>query len=144
VRSTFLVGFPGETAADFDRLVDFQRDAALDWLGVFAYSREEGTAAHGLGGRVPKAEANRRKAEIERLQVPITAEALEAHVGRDLDVLIEERVEGEDLSLGRAYLQAPDVDGLVVVRAACELGDFVPVRLTRRNGIDLEGEPRGG
>jgi len=73
--------------------------------------------------------------------VPITWRRLERHLGAELDVLVEERVEGEELSIGRAYLQAPDVDGLTVVRAARAPGSLVRVRLDRRNGFDLEGAP---
>ena len=80
--------------------------------------------------------------EVERRQGPITDRALEARVGRVLDVLVEERVEGEELSLGRAYLQAPDVDGLVVVRAQLSPGTRHAVLIERRNGVDLEGSPR--
>jgi ribosomal protein S12 methylthiotransferase len=140
VRSTFLVGFPGETDADFERLLDFQERARLDWLGVFTYSREEDTPAFDMPGGVEKATAEARKAEVESRQVPITARALDARVGQMMDVLVEEPVQGEEMSLGRAYLQAPDVDGLVVVRRQLPPGTMVRVRITRRNGVDLEGE----
>jgi ribosomal protein S12 methylthiotransferase len=144
LRSTFLVGFPGETEDDFQRLLDFQEEARLDWLGVFTYSREEDTPAYSMAGRVPKTVAERRKAEVERRQVPITEAALEGHIGRVLDILVEERVEGEPLSIGRAYLQAPDVDGLVVVRGSPAPGTMERVRISHRNGVDLEGEPVDG
>lgn len=140
IRSTFLVGFPGETEEDVERLLDFQRAAALDWLGVFAYSREEDTPAYAMARRVPKAEAERRKARVELAQVPITEVALDRHIGRTLEALIEEPFPGEELSLGRAYLQAPDVDGLLVVHGTHEPGSVIQVRITRRNGVDLEGE----
>jgi ribosomal protein S12 methylthiotransferase len=143
IRTTFLVGFPGETDEDFDRLLEFQAAARPDWLGAFAYSREEDTPAYAMKGRVARKTAEARKAGVERRQVDITAAALDAHVGRTLDVLIEERIEGEELSLGRCCLQAPDVDGLVVVRRGLPPGSRVPVRLDRRNGVDLEGEPVG-
>jgi ribosomal protein S12 methylthiotransferase len=144
IRSTFLVGFPGETEEELAHLLDFQARAALDWLGVFTYSREEDTPAYSLPGRVPARTARARKALLEERQVPVTERALDAHVGRVLDVLVEEPVAGEEMSIGRAYLQAPDVDGLTVVRAACAPGDVVRVRITRRNGLDLEGEPLAG
>ena len=144
IRSTFLVGFPGETEADFTRLLDFQEKAHLDWLGAFTYSREEDTPAYGMPGRVTRAAAEARKTEIERRQIPITERALDAHIGKSLDVLVEEPVEGEEMSLGRAYLQAPDVDGLVVVRRQLAAGTMTRVRITRRNGVDLEGESLGG
>jgi ribosomal protein S12 methylthiotransferase len=144
LRSTFLVGFPGETDRDAELLAGFQEEAALDWVGVFTYSREEGTRAHGLPSRVPHRTADARRAAVEERQVPITWRRLDLHLGAELDVLIEERVEGEELSLGRAYLQAPDVDGLTVVRAACAPGTLVRIRIEQRNGFDLEGTPTGG
>ena len=139
LRSTFLVGFPGETDRDAALLARFQEEAALDWVGVFTYSREEGTRAHELPGRVTRRVADARRAAVEERQVPITWRRLDRHLGEELDVLVEERVEGEELSIGRAYLQAPDVDGLTVVRAACAPGSLVRIRVDRRNGFDLEG-----
>jgi ribosomal protein S12 methylthiotransferase len=141
LRSTFLLGFPGETEGDADLLARFQETAALDWVGAFTYSREEGTRAHGLPGRVTRKVADARRSALEERQVPITWRRLDRHLGVEMDVLVEERVEGEDLSLGRAYLQAPDVDGLTVVRAAAAPGTVVRVRIGRRNGFDLEGDP---
>ncbi len=140
IRSTFLVGFPGETEEDFDRLLAFQEQARLDWMGAFTYSREEDTRAYSLPGRVTKAVAEKRKSEVELRQVPITERALDARVGETMDVLVEEPVEGEQMSIGRGYLQAPDVDGLVVVRRRLPAGSMARVRITRRNGVDLEGE----
>ncbi len=140
IRSTFLTGFPGETEKDFQRLLDFQDRARLDWLGVFTYSREDDTPAFRMTGRVKKAVAESRKAELERRQVPLTGAALDAWIGRTLDVLVEEPVQGQDLSLGRAYLQAPDVDGLVVMHGSFPAGSLVRGRVVRRNGVDLEAE----
>jgi ribosomal protein S12 methylthiotransferase len=139
IRSTFLVGFPGETDEDFGRLLDFQAAAALDWLGVFTYSREEDTAAYRLGGRVPRRIAEDRRRILEDRQVPLTERALDRHLGKELDVLVEEPIAGEGLSICRAYLQAPDVDGLTVVRGEHVPGSLLGVRVTRRNGLDLEG-----
>jgi ribosomal protein S12 methylthiotransferase len=140
LRSTFLVGFPGEGGEDFRRLLDFQRRAELDWAGFFTYSREEGTAAFGLGPRVPGKTAEARRRELEKAQEAITARRLERHVGSELDVLVEEPVQGQALALGRAYLQAPEVDGLVVLKAAgLRPGRMYRARIERRNGVDLEG-----
>jgi len=146
LRSTFLVGYPGETEEDFRALSEFQGAACLDWLGVFAYSREEGTRAYDLPGRVPAAVAAERKRLLEQAQLPITEGRLEAHVGRELEVLVEEEVHGEDrpLALARSYLQAPEVDGLMVVKgdpgAPRQLrpGARLRVRVERRAGVDLE------
>ncbi len=140
LRSTFLVGFPGESEEDFRRLLDFQRKAELDWAGFFTYSREEGTAAFDLGPRVPGKTAEARRRELERVQEAITARRLEHHVGSELEVLVEEPVQGQALALGRAYLQAPEVDGLVVLKAAgLQPGRMYRARIERRNGVDLEG-----
>jgi ribosomal protein S12 methylthiotransferase len=141
IRSTFLLGFPGETEQDFEELLSFQSRARPDWLGCFTYSRDEDTPAYAMRGRVTKAVADARKARVEQRQGPLTEQALEAHVGRTHDVLVEERVEGEELSLGRAYFQAPDVDGLVVVRRSLQPGTRCAVLIDRRNGVDLEGSP---
>ena len=139
VRSTFLVGFPGEREEDLEALLSFQRDCPLDWVGVFTYSREEGTPAFKLAGGVRKTVAEARRRAVERAQVGISERLLDAQVRRTLDVLIEERVQGEELYLGRAYLHAPEVDGLVVVKAdRLEPGKIYPVRIEGRAGIDLE------
>ncbi len=141
IRSTFLVGFPGESDADMQQLLEFQQSARFDWLGAFTYSREEGTPAYSMKGRVTKAVSESRLREIEARQAPITEAALDGQVGKTLDILVEERVQGEDLSIGRAYMHAPEVDGLVVVRKSLTPGEWARARITRRNGVDLEAEP---
>ncbi len=164
VRSTFLVGFPGETDEDFALLREFQDKARLDWLGAFAYSKEEGTAAAAMKGAVPKKLAERRKAELEAAQGPITEERMRRFVGREFEVLIEERIEAasdgasggpaagaddaegtgaEAFSLGRAWFQAPEVDGLCVVRGDFEPGTVVKAKTFALRGVDLEADPVG-
>ena len=139
IRSTFLVGFPGESEEDFETLLAFQRDCPLDWVGVFSYSREEGTPAYGMKGGVKKSVAEARRRSLEQSQIGISERLLDRQVGRILDVLVEERIEGEKLYLARAYLHAPEVDGLVVVKAdSLEPGRIYSVRIEARAGIDLE------
>jgi ribosomal protein S12 methylthiotransferase len=139
IRSTFLVGFPGEREEDFEALLSFQRDCPLDWVGVFTYSREEGTPACKLPGGVKKAAAQARRRAVEQAQIGISERLLDRQVGRTLDVLVEEWIQGERLYLGRAYLHAPEVDGLVVIKAdGLEPGRIRPVRIEARAGIDLE------
>ncbi len=138
LRSTFLVGFPGETGEDFAALRAFQDRARLDWLGAFEYSREEGTPAASFKGKVPRKTAAARRREVEEAQRGITEKALGRFLGKTLDVLVEEPVEGEELSLGRSYAQAPDVDGLVVLTARRESGRVVRARVLAVNGVDLE------
>jgi ribosomal protein S12 methylthiotransferase len=139
IRSTFLTGFPGETEEDFRILTNFQERAGIDWLGVFSYSREEGTPAYSFSGQVKKSIARERKKIIEQNQIRITEHRLSQFTGRELDVFIEEPVKNEDLSLGRGYLHAPDVDGLVVIHGTGYTpGTFVRARIIRQNNFDLE------
>jgi ribosomal protein S12 methylthiotransferase len=147
IRSTFLTGFPGETEADFAALLDFQEKARFDWLGVFTFSREEGTPAYSMPEKVPKRTAARRKAMIEERQVSITEERMNRFVGRRLDALIEEAVDDTDggLWLGRLYCHAPEVDGCAVIRAPAggpplEPGNMIPCTVVGRAGFDLETE----
>jgi ribosomal protein S12 methylthiotransferase len=143
LRSTFLVGFPGEKEEDFNRLLEFQEKAEFDWLGVFEYSPEENTPAAGLHRkrhlRVAKPAAAARKKLLEERQTRITERGLERFVGKDLDLLVEEIVQGEDLSLARGRPHAPEVDGLVVLHGtAAAPGTVLRARVIRRNGFDLE------
>ncbi|MBN1799725.1 MAG: 30S ribosomal protein S12 methylthiotransferase RimO [Spirochaetales bacterium] len=140
IRSTFLVGFPGESREDFQMLLKFQQSARLNWAGVFCYSREQGTPAAGFSGQVKKAAARARAEEFKQAQSVITEEWLDSYVNSMLDVLVEERVEKEALYIGRGYLHAPDVDGLVVLSGGNTApGKMVKVAITKRNGVDLEG-----
>jgi len=146
IRSTFLLGFPGETEDDFKILLDFQKEAELDWLGCFAYSREEGTPSFAMKGQVPKKKAAIRKQIIEERQIPITEKNMERFTGLTLDVLIEEHIDSESAEenfwLGRLYCQAPDIDGATVIAGAAEinpqLGDIVTCKVIARRGFDLE------
>jgi ribosomal protein S12 methylthiotransferase len=141
IRSTFLLGFPGEADKDFADLLDFQDKARLDWLGCFTYSREEATPAYSLEERVSKRIAAQRKNIIEERQISITEERMNRFVGRSFAVLVEEAVDKEEgLYLGRLSCQAPEVDGVAVISANRELrmGDFVQGRVFTRSGFDLE------
>jgi ribosomal protein S12 methylthiotransferase len=150
IRSTFLTGFPGETEGDFQELLDFQERARLDWAGVFTYSREEGTPAYSMKGRVPGKIARERKALIEERQIPITGERMDRFVGRELEVLVEEVLPDTEAGpepgegtfyLGRLFCHAPEVDGAAVITTAlADLGpgDLVRGRVFARAGFDLE------
>lgn len=140
IRSTFLAGFPGETEADFRELLAFLDQAELEWAGAFSFSREEGTAAYGMRGRVPKKIARARVREIEDRQLPLTLRRMDMFVGRSTDVLVEEKIEGEDdLYLGRLPCQAPEVDGAAVITSEAPLlpGTIYPGKIYARAGIDL-------
>lgn len=139
LRSTFLVGFPGESIDDFDMLRDFQEKAALEWMGVFCYSREEDTKAYSFKPMVPQQLAQERKTILEKSQETITFKQLDPFVGQKLRVLIEEEVKEESMFLARAYLHAPEVDGLVVLHAQGLVpGQWVDVDIVRRNNVDFE------
>ncbi|MDR0313278.1 MAG: 30S ribosomal protein S12 methylthiotransferase RimO [Treponema sp.] len=141
LRSTFMTGFPGETDEDFDALLDFQKQASLDWAGFFVYSREEDTPAFSMKPRVSKKLALQRKQLLEEAQVLITEKQMDRFVGRDFTVLVEEKVEGEEgLWLGRLPCQAPDIDGSAVISCDGELklGSLVKGRVFNRAGFDLE------
>lgn len=145
LRTTFLVGFPGETDRDFEELLDFQQQVQFDWLGAFTYSREEGTPAYSMKGQVSRRTAESRKSQIEEAQEQISPERLKRFVGREMQILVEEpfaKTEGEeDLSLGRAWLQAPDVDGLTVLRGSYEAGSLVRAKVLALKGMDFDALP---
>jgi ribosomal protein S12 methylthiotransferase len=141
IRSTFLLGFPGETEEDFQALLDFQDRARLDWAGAFVYSLEEGTPAYSLKGRVPRRLAEVRKRLVEEKQIPITQERMDRFIGSTEYVLVEEQIHGEEgLYLGRLPCQAPEVDGAAVISAddPLEPGTFVRGVVFARAGLDLE------
>ena len=143
IRTTIMLGFPGETDEDFEKVYEFVKTNRFNWMGSFVYSREEGTYAYGLttekDHKALAKIAKTRQKKLQKLQEKITEECLQSFVGKEYDVLIEELVEGEDLAIGRIWAQAPEVDGLTVVMGR----DMVPGRVyrcgvTKVNGIDLE------
>ncbi len=141
VRSTFIVGFPGETAADFELLLDFLRAARLDRVGCFAYSPVQGAAANALPDPVPEAVKEERLARFMEVQAHISRAKLAQRVGQRLTVLVDE-VE-EDRVLARSYADAPDIDGSVIIAGAWDLdpGDFIEVTVTGAEDHDLWAEP---
>lgn len=143
LRTTFITGFRGETEAEFEELLAFQARVRPDWAGIFAFSHEEGTAAWNnrrLGAIPPRRVVLERKQRFEERQATLTEEALRKRVGQEVVVLVEEVLEGTRTALGRAPIQAPEVDGLSVVRFDGPLprpGDFVRARVTGVRGVDL-------
>ncbi|MBN1522942.1 MAG: 30S ribosomal protein S12 methylthiotransferase RimO [Spirochaetales bacterium] len=138
IRTTFLTGFPGETDKDVELLKEFQRSIQPNWAGIFTYSHEEGTPAYSLSGQIPAKTAGKRKQLLEKIQEQITASWLKAMTGQTFQVLVEERVQGEDLLLGRTWFQAPEVDGLVVIEnSSANPGERITVRITGVRGVDL-------
>ena len=120
------------------------KDARFDWMGSVLYSREEDTPAYDMRGEEEHEKAHKIAArwqkELEKAQERITEERLGRFVGNEYTALIEDRIEGEDLAIGRIYSEAPDVDGLTVIMGrGMEPGDRVRVGITKVRGIDLEG-----
>ena len=149
IRSTILLGYPGEDEKAFAEVMDFLSKAKLDWVGSFIYSREEGTKAYKLRGEREHRKANKvaqtYQQQLQALQAPITSANLKRFVGKEYEVLIEELVEGEDLAIGRMYAQAPEVDGLtVVVGRSLKPGRKVLCGIRSVNGLDLEAIPVQG
>jgi ribosomal protein S12 methylthiotransferase len=116
LRTTFIVGFPGETEADFEELLAFVKAAQIDWLGVFSYSDEEGAGAFSLDEKVPKRTIEARRRKLMKLQQKISARAKSQWIGREIDLLVEgESDETELLWQGRSLDQAPEIDGKVLI-----------------------------
>jgi ribosomal protein S12 methylthiotransferase len=142
LRTTCLVGFPGETAARFDRLLGFARETGFDHLGAFAYSPEEGTPAVRMPSRPSAATAQARRARLMAVQRRVVAARLAARVGQEDEVLLERRAAGPDNPwLARSRRLAPEMDGAIVVRRAgprAAVGDFARVRYTAARDYDLE------
>jgi ribosomal protein S12 methylthiotransferase len=131
-RSSFIVGYPGETEDDHDLLLRFVAEADLDWAGFFAYSREEGTHAAGLDGHVEEGLVADRLAELRELQDGITARHRDALIGSVVEVLVDAP------GVGRGHREAPEIDGIVTVPATLPVGDLVKVRVEGAAGPDLE------
>ena len=145
IRTTFIVGFPGETDADFDELLGFVREVEFDNLGVFTYSDEEECGAFGLDDKVSSKIARSRQSKLMRAQARIAARKAKAMIGKKVEVLIEGTSSESDLLLqGRTQGQAPEIDGCVLINDFAEgldpqSGDFVNVEITDAALYDLVG-----
>ncbi len=139
LRSSFIVGFPGETEADVDELVAFLEEAELTHAGVFTYSQEENTAAAMLPDQVPEAVKRRRRARVMEAQAQVAARLRAAQVGRIEDVLVE-RVVGRGRVVGRTAQQAPGIDGETRLAGTAAPGDVARARITGAETYDLVGE----
>ena len=138
IRSTFIVGFPGETEAEFAELLDFLGEAQLDRVGCFAYSPVEGARANELPGAVPEEVKQARLERFMAVQARVSRERLAAKVGREIDVLVDD-VEAR-VAVARSHADAPEIDGVVRVKGAkgAKPGDILRVRVTAAGEHDLE------
>ena len=138
LRTTFIVGFPGETEQDFEALLSFVADSRFERLGVFRYSDEEGTAALDLPDKVPLELARERYHRLMSLQRDIMAKQLETLIGLEADLLVDHGRPG--LATARLWSQAPEIDGHVLLRGNAEVGSLVRARITQVRDVDLEAE----
>ena len=139
IRSTFIVGFPGETEAEFEELLAFLDEAQLDRVGCFAYSPVDGAAANALPGAVPESVKQERRARFMKAQATISARRLKRRVGKTLTVLIDEVT--DEAAVARSQADAPEIDGLVYIDGGGELtvGQFARVKVRRTDEHDLHG-----
>jgi ribosomal protein S12 methylthiotransferase len=139
IRSTFIVGFPGETEAEFEELLAFLEAAQLDRVGCFAYSPVEGAAANALPGAVPEPLKQERRARFMEAQATISARRLKRRVGKTLTVLVDEVT--DEGAVARSQADAPEIDGLVYIDGGGELtvGQFARVKVRRTDEHDLYG-----
>jgi ribosomal protein S12 methylthiotransferase RimO len=146
IRSNVIVGFPGETEGDLQVLTDFLTEASLDVVGVFGYSDEDQTEAADLDGHLSEVEIERRRQHVDRLVEVLVAERAAARIGQRVDVLVEERVEGDDpdegVAIGRAWHQGPEVDGVVTLSGVqAPIGSWVAATVVGSEGADLMAVP---
>ncbi len=137
LRTTFIVGYPGETEQEFESLLDFVKEIQFDRVGTFQFSFEPGTASEPLGDPVPPEVKEERYDRLMALQQDISLASNQRLVGKVLDVLFEGQ--GDGLSMGRTYRDAPEIDGLVIVEGEAPPGALLPVRITGAMPYDLSG-----
>lgn len=144
IRSTFIVGFPGETDAEFEELLDFLREAQLDRVGAFAYSPVDGARANELPGPVPEELKEDRLERFMAVQAEISAAKLQKKIGRTLQVLVDEV--NADIAIARSTADAPEIDGVVRITGSASLkpGQFADVRITGASEHDLEAVMQPG
>ena len=143
LRTSFIVGFPGETEQEFEQLCAFVREAQFDWMGAFAYSDEEGSTAHGLEGKLPAREIERRRKRLMQIQRQISRKKKRALMGKEFDLLLQGPSEETELLLeGRTEMHAPEIDGKVFINDVpegldVEAGQFYRCEITEAHDYDL-------
>jgi ribosomal protein S12 methylthiotransferase len=144
LRTTFIVGYPGETETEFQNLMDFVQEIRFDRVGAFTFSYEPGTESEQYGDPIPQEVKDERQERLMLAQQAISLENNQAQIGKTLDVLVEAHgeVEGEDglIAIGRSYRDAPEIDGMVFVEGQPPIGEIVPVRINGAMTYDLSGE----
>jgi len=139
IRTTLIVGYPGETENDFKELYNFVEETKFDRLGVFTYSEEEGTTAADLEDNIPQEIKNDRKNQIIELQHDISLERNESFIGKSLRVLVDQS--GNNISVGRTEFDSPEIDNIVHIEGNVPKGTFVNIAVERANEYELIGKP---
>lgn len=138
LRTTFIVGYPGETEEKFQTLLDFMEEVKFDHVGAFTFSFEPGTSSEPLGDPIPEEVKQERLERLMKLQEKISLGLNQRWIGKQLDVLIEGQ--GDGISVGRSYRDAPEIDGLVIIEGELEEGEIVPVQITGAMTHDLSAK----
>jgi ribosomal protein S12 methylthiotransferase len=139
IRTTFIVGYPGETEEEYQALVDFVKEIRFDRVGTFQFSFEPGTTSEPLGDPIPAEVKQERFERLMELQQGVSLQVNQSYVGKTLDVLVEGRDKG--IAIGRSYRDAPEIDGMVFIEGNAQIGDIVPVKITGAMAYDLTGVP---
>ena len=140
IRTTFIVGFPGESEHSFQVLKDFIEEMQFDHVGVFTYSMENGTSAEILGDPIPQEVKEARRQELMTLQAGISYQNNQKLRGKVLNMLVEGVDQENGVLIGRTYRDAPEIDGLVIAEGTGEVGELLPVRITAAMQHDLFGQ----
>ncbi|QMS90693.1 30S ribosomal protein S12 methylthiotransferase RimO [Nostoc edaphicum CCNP1411] len=140
MRTTFIVGFPGETSEHFEHLLEFVQRHEFDHVGVFTFSSEEGTPAYKLPNHLPQEVMDDRRYQLMELQQPISQKKNQQEVGKIVDVLIEQENPESGELIGRSGRFSPEVDGLVYVKGQAKLGTIVPIAIHHADTYDLYGQ----
>ncbi|MEH2122678.1 30S ribosomal protein S12 methylthiotransferase RimO [Nostoc sp.] len=140
LRTTFIVGFPGETSENFEHLLEFVQRHEFDHIGVFTFSSEEGTTAYKLPNQLPQLVMDERRYQLMELQQPISQKKNQQEVGKIVDVLIEQENPESGELIGRSGRFSPEVDGLVYVKGQAKLGTIVPIAIHHADTYDLYGQ----
>jgi len=137
IRTTFIVGYPGETEDEYQTLVDFVKEIRFDRVGTFQFSFEPGTTSEPLGDPIPADVKQARYEQLMELQQGISMQVNQSYVGKTLDVLVEGKDKG--ISIGRSYRDAPEIDGMVFIEGDAKIGSIIPVRISGALAYDLTG-----
>ena len=142
LRSTFIIGFPGETEEDFQDLLKFLKDVKFNWAGFFPYSDEKEAESSKLAGKVDKRTIARRMEKVISVQKEITSQWLESRVGNDYDVVVDEILKEDGCILARSYAEAPEIDGSIIIKynQKVKVGDRLKVKIINALDYDLEAE----